>query len=101
MAPMIPVTCGKCGTSDNVPNSRAGKTLACSACGASVVVPADASARMPDIPVTRVVVADVAIPAGRMVVLLLGWAVAAIPAILLLRIAFAFIDAIFLEMNRR
>ena len=100
------VTCPHCGVESKAPSKYARHHAMCPACGNDVNIPPDAPAPTPPAPIAfsttqspplkpenvqKVAVTDVDIPFTSMVVLLLKWALAAIPAMMICGVVLMFI----------
>lgn len=111
----IPVTCPHCREEARAPADAAGQTVDCPACGKSFTIPSPASTRPPPVqtraktvppqaprqlpPSTEkqeVIVTDIRIHFGSMVVLIITWAIAAIPAMIILALLGFLASAIFM-----
>lgn len=96
----IDVTCPACGDRAHAPADAAGKNADCPNCGKSFRIPDSGPAAMPQANVkpppavapratsannkTEVVITDIRMPFGSMVVFMLKWTVAAIPAAIII-----------------
>lgn len=111
----MPVICPHCREEAYAPGDAAGQTVDCPACGKSFEISLPASNRPPplkrraqtefqqvprQVPISagkqEVVVTDIRIPFGSMVVLIIKWAIAAIPALVLLFVLGSIVSAIFI-----
>lgn len=110
----IPVICPHCREEARAPAIAAGKTVDCPSCGKSFTIPLPASdhsahvqAKATTVPPLlprkhlpaskqEVIVTDIRIPFGSMVVLIIKWALAAIPAMIILALLGFFASAIFM-----
>ncbi len=99
----IDVSCPHCGEQVKAPAEFAGKTSACPSCGKEFRIPTDVPASQPAVPrqpepaialsprqsqprtdISAVVVTDIDIPFMSMVLFMVKWAIAAIPAFIIL-----------------
>lgn len=110
----FPVICPHCRGEARAPANAAGKTVDCPACGKQFSIPVPAPAHsghvqaqataIPPLPPRQqlpagkqeVIVTDIRIPFGSMVVLIIKWALAAIPAMIILAVLGLLVSAIFM-----
>ncbi len=110
----IPVTCPHCCEEARAPADAAGQTVDCPACGKSFNIPPPTSTRSAPVQTRaaaappsppqqlsptgkqEVIVTDIRIPFGSMVVLIIKWTLAAIPAMMILAFLGFLVSAIFM-----
>lgn len=109
---MLTFNCPKCGQSLEIDDQHAGRDIQCPACGRYIAVPGQTLAaspppRIPSEPtqnsgitnqqkLQEVRVVDIKMPFRSMVVFMIKWALAAIPAFIILGLVYAVIMATFL-----
>lgn len=111
----IGIRCPHCGTEAKAPPEFAGKTAECPSCGKDFRIPIPEPAPPPSapkraapvpLPATQqpqpmpekkeVVVTDIKMPFGSMVVFMIKWAIAAIPAFIILAILGLIVSTVFM-----